>query len=84
MCKKFIFKTLSISHGPVDKAFEGLSTDTGLFVEHDNRSKAPSVNTFSDEVIANINAHIEKLPTVQLHYCRSTFKRRYLEPNLSI
>lgn len=77
-------KTLSISHGPVDKAFEGVDTNTGIFIEHDNRGKAPSVNKSSDEVIAHINSHIEKFPTVESHYCRSTSKRNYLDPNLSI
>jgi hypothetical protein len=41
-------KTLSISHGLVDKAFEELSTDTGLFMEHDKREKTPSVNKTLD------------------------------------
>jgi len=77
-------KTLSISHGPVDKAFEGVDTNTGIFIEHDNRGKAPSVNKSSDEVIAYINSHIEVFPTVESHYCRSTSKRNYLDPNLSI
>ncbi|XP_060858846.1 GATA zinc finger domain-containing protein 4-like [Metopolophium dirhodum] len=67
-----------------NKAFEGLGTDTGLFMDHDKRGKAPSVNKSSDEIIANINSHIEKFPTVESHYCRSTSKRQYLDPNLSI
>jgi len=84
VCKQFFLKTLCISHGPVDKAFEGLGTDTGLFMDHDKRGKAPLVNKSSDEIIANINSHIEKFPTVESHYCRSTSKRQYLDPNLSI
>jgi len=43
-------ETLFISHGPVDKAFEGVDTNTGIFIEHENRGKAPSVNKSSDEV----------------------------------
>lgn len=83
VCKQFFLKTLSISHGPVDKAFEGIDDNTGLLMNINNRGKAPSVNKSSDELIANINAHITKFSTVESHYCRFTTKRQYLESNLS-
>jgi len=67
----FFFKTLSISHGPADKEFEGLGTDTGLFMEHDKRGKGPSVNKSSDEVIAKINSHIAKFLIVESHYSKT-------------
>jgi len=71
VCKHFFFKTLSISHGPADKEFEGLGTDTGLFMEHDKRGKGPSVNKSSDEVIAKINSHIAKFLIVESHYSKT-------------
>lgn len=65
----------------MDKVFEGLDKNTGLFKEHDNRGKVPSANKSSDEVIANINA----ITYSKISHCyRSTTKWKYLEPNISI
>lgn len=77
-------KTLSISHGPVDKAFEGYNEETGIHIHTDTRGKNESVNKKSPEIINSIKNHIENFPTVESHYCRSNTKRKYLDPTLSI
>lgn len=64
----------------MDKVFEWINKDTGLFIEHDNRGEAPSVHKSSDEVIANINAHIAKFPTIEFHCCR--YKAKWINYNI--
>ncbi|KAF0749901.1 Uncharacterized protein FWK35_00022965 [Aphis craccivora] len=84
VCKPFFLKTLSISHGPVDKAFENYNEKTGIHIHTDNRGKKEPVNKKSSETINSIKNHIEKFPIVESHYCRSNTKRQYLDPTLSI
>ncbi|KAL4083932.1 hypothetical protein QTP88_029248 [Uroleucon formosanum] len=84
VCKQFFLKTLAISHGPVDKAFEGLGSENGMFIKNDNRGKTQATNKTPSDVIYEIKSHIEKFPTIESHYCRATTKRKYLDPTLSI
>jgi len=84
VCKQFFLKTLAISHGPVDKAFEGLGSANGMFIKNDNRGKTHATNKTPSDVIYEIKSHIEKFPTIESHYCRATTKRKYLDPTLSI
>ncbi|KAL4127486.1 hypothetical protein QTP88_011653 [Uroleucon formosanum] len=82
VCKQFFLKTLAISHGPVDKAFEGFGN--GIFINNDKGGKIPSKNKTPSDVICEIRSHIEKFPTTESHYCRATTKWKYLDPTLSI
>jgi len=84
VCKQFFLKTLAISRGPVDKAFAGLDSGSGLFFDTDKRGKHSAVNKTSTEVISKIKYHIEQFPTMESHYCRATSKRKYLDSTLSI
>ncbi|KAF0747810.1 Uncharacterized protein FWK35_00027098 [Aphis craccivora] len=84
VCKQFFLKTLEISHGPVDKAFEGVGSENGMFIKNDDRGKTPATNKTPSDVIYEIKSHIEKFPTIESHYCRATTKRKYLDPTLSI
>lgn len=84
VCKQFFLKTLAISHDPVDKAFEGLESENGVFIKDDNRDKTQATNKTSSDVISERKFHIEKFPTIAFHYCRASTKRKYLDPTLLI
>lgn len=75
---------MAISHGPVDKAFEGLESESGMFIKNDNRGKTQATNKYPSDVISKIKSHIEKFPTIESHYCRASTKRKYLDSTLSI
>ncbi|KAL5245855.1 hypothetical protein ACI65C_013263 [Semiaphis heraclei] len=49
VCKQFYLKTLAISHGPVDKAFEGFDSVSGFFSNTDKRGKHSAANKTSTE-----------------------------------
>lgn len=68
VCKQFFLKTLAISHVPVDKAFEGLDSENGVFIKNDNRGKTQATNKTPSDVISEINSRIEKFPIIESHY----------------
>lgn len=50
VCKNYFLKTLSISHGPVEKALSGVN-EMGMFAENDKRGKKEPPNKTDPAVI---------------------------------
>lgn len=82
-CQKFFEKTLCISNGPVNKAFEKLES-CGPFLAGDGRGEFPSANESKVEDILQAKHHIESFSALEPHYCRKTSSKRYLYSKLSI
>lgn len=82
VCQNFFQKTLNISNGPINKAFEG--SDDGVFTAEDKRGKRSPHNKTKQEDVAFVKQHIEMFPTMESHYCRKNTHRRYLDAKLSI
>lgn len=59
VCQSFFLKTLSISNGPLLKAFEHKNKFTNFFDGDDKRGKHQPANKLSAETIAGIVAHLE-------------------------
>lgn len=74
MCLQIIFYTPSISHGLVNKDYEGYNKKTGIHIHADSREKNELVNKKSTEIINSIKNHIKKIPIVESHYCYFNIK----------
>lgn len=83
VCKPFFLKTLSISHGPVENALSNRG-DSGMYQNQDKRGSHTPKNKTPDTVLNAIKEHIESFPVMESHYCRTSTKRKYLDPQLSI
>lgn len=84
VCQKFFEKTLSISNGPVLKAFRDRSTQSGTFSGVDKRGKKSPGNKHDENTMLAVKNHIESFPVMEGHYVRKSSSRQYLDKNLSI
>ncbi|KAK9747514.1 hypothetical protein QE152_g5209 [Popillia japonica] len=82
VCQRFFEKTLNISNGPINKAFEG--GQDGFFSAEDKRGRKTPYNKSKEEDVAFVKQHIEMFPTMESHYCRKNTQRLYLDAKLSI
>nr|CAI5849169.1 unnamed protein product [Callosobruchus analis] len=84
VCQNFFLKTISISNGPLNKAFKNRSKSTGLYSGSDKRGKHVPSKKISQEDKQVITNHIESFPSTESHYCRKSSQRKYLDARLSI
>ena len=56
----------------------------GVFEGPDKRGKHSPSNKTSADSLNFVKSHIEKFPVMELHYCRRSSKRLYLDSKLSI
>ncbi|CAG9769714.1 unnamed protein product [Ceutorhynchus assimilis] len=84
VCQKFFLKTLSISNGPLNKAFQKKNDTTGLYNGDDKRGLHIPSNKTTPEDKQIIKNHIESFPLTESHYCRKSSERKYLDATLSI
>ena len=84
VCKRMFLSTFGISEKAVRVAI-GKVTPEGA-VEGERRGGRMSATTKErDKRIAEaINNHINRFPTVESHYCRSTTSKEYLHPGLNL
>ena len=80
VCRVFFLQTLDLKK---DVVYRLMKDSTDGKVKAGTSSGGPH-NTISPEVIDNIKRHIKSFPVVDSHYCRSTSKRKYLYPGLSV
>lgn len=83
VCELFFRNTLSISNGPINKAFSEVGT-SGSFEGQDRRGKHEPVNKTKEIDVEIVKEHIEAFPKMESHYCRKTSSKMYLDSNLSI
>uniref|UniRef100_A0A6P7GSZ8 Uncharacterized protein LOC114346386 n=1 Tax=Diabrotica virgifera virgifera TaxID=50390 RepID=A0A6P7GSZ8_DIAVI len=81
VCKQFFLATYDISSKKVETALKKL-TPSGI-TEIDHRGHKEPPNKKSEDVKNIIRKHIQELPVVDSHYCRSSSKRKYLPSGLS-
>lgn len=84
VCMSFFMKTLNISNGPINKAFENKNDNSGLYQGDDKRGKHPPANKLPELEKQLIKQHIESFPLTESHYCRKSSGRKYLDATLSI
>lgn len=83
VCKTFFLQTLAISTKVVRTALEKIS-EFGM-LEPEKRGGRVEINQHRDEVIRQlVNAHIDRFPRIESHYCRLYTDREYLSSDLSL
>ena len=84
VCKRMLLSTFGISEKAVRVAI-GKVTPKGA-VEGERRGGRMSATTKerARRIAEAINNHINRFPTVESHYCRSTTSKEYLHPGLNL
>ncbi len=83
VCKAFFLSTLSVSEMMVRTALTKLS-DVGI-VEPEKRGGRVNNNQQRDSIIRQlVDAHIDRFPRIESHYCRQNTEREYLSPDLTL
>lgn len=78
VCKEFFLATLDISPRRIQWFFEK------KFPSFEDKRGKHVKRKVSDEAKVIIKDHINSFPRVESHYCRSSVKRQYLDPCLTI
>ncbi|CAG9768645.1 unnamed protein product [Ceutorhynchus assimilis] len=85
VCKRFFFNTLGIPERTFRTAFSKI-TATGTIEKEmrGGRQRSVAVKNKERENRNEIEAHIDRYPRVESHFCRSSTSRMYLHPDLSL
>lgn len=84
VCKKFFMATLDISSRPLRTVINKTSTTTEASVAGDMRGKHGNHFKVPDAVKDGIRRHIESIPRIESHYCRSNTSREFIDGGKSI
>lgn len=83
VCKKFFVGTLALSEKKLRAAVNKLS-DVGI-VELENRGGRAECNQQRDTIIRQlVDAHIDRFPRIESHYCRQDTDIEYLSSDLTL
>ncbi|GFN96029.1 7-cyano-7-deazaguanine tRNA-ribosyltransferase [Plakobranchus ocellatus] len=83
VCQEFFCGTLEISDQRVKYFHKAKKDSVNGFVKKSRWGKNCK-KVISANAKANVRMHIEQLPRVESHYCRSSSSREYLDADLSI
>ena len=84
LCKAFYVKTLDVSQSRISYVHNMRKSDTGtprvnVKLNNENRKRV-----IPDAQKQSVRDHINSLPTMESHYCRSNSRRKYFESHLNI
>ncbi|CAG9773225.1 unnamed protein product [Ceutorhynchus assimilis] len=82
VCREFFMSTLKVTDSFIRISLQKRSS-TGI-VEKDRRGKHTPANKLTDDCLQIIRDHILTFPAVESHYCRSSSKKKYLDPTLNL
>ncbi|KAG4079311.1 hypothetical protein HA402_008003 [Bradysia odoriphaga] len=83
VCKRFFLGTLAISETVVRTALRKI-TDVGT-IEPEKRGGRVESNQQRDSLISSlVNAHIDRFPRIESHFCRQNTNRDYLSADLTL
>lgn len=78
VCQSFFLKTLSISNGPLIKAFKHKNVYTNFFDGDDKRGKHTPSNKLSNDIVDSVVSHVEQF-TIKNQKCK---KRVITDPSI--
>lgn len=79
VCKQFFMATLSINARIIRTVIKKQTDSVGPIVEPESRGKHQNHQKVSEEIKNGVRAHIEGIPRMESHYCRSGTKKEYIE-----
>ena len=79
VCKKFYETSHAISHSQINTFFKNIGPDGNP----GSRPTSTPANKTADDCRNLVREHINSIPRIESHYCRSTTKREYVEQSLN-
>ncbi|XP_050312713.1 uncharacterized protein LOC126747852 [Anthonomus grandis grandis] len=85
VCKKFFMATLAINNRTIQTVLKKQkSCESGTVIETDKRGRHQNHKKISDEIKTQIRNHINSIPRIDSHYCRSRTTKEYIEGGKSL
>ncbi|CAH2092802.1 unnamed protein product [Euphydryas editha] len=84
VCKSFFKSTLSINDKVINTALKKKDSNLGNVVAADLRGKHGNHLKIPDSIKFDIREHINCIPTIDSHYCRSNTSKRYIDGGRSL
>lgn len=79
ICKQFFMSTLGISSRVIRTVTEKQDSMTKGILKQEMRGKHTNHKSISNDIREDIRAHINSIPRIPSHYCRSQTKKEYIE-----
>lgn len=83
VCKQFFKNTFDLSDRAIRTTFEKTDHSTGV-LSLEMRGKHGKDRKLDKELVKSAKVHIEKIPRIPSHYCRSQSSREYIDGGKSI
>lgn len=83
VCKKFFKNTFDLSDRAIRTTFEKTDKNTGV-LSVEMRGKHGNDRKLDEGLVKSAKSHIEKIPRIPSHYCRSGSSREYIDGGKSI
>lgn len=84
VCKYFFKSTLGITDRPIRTVLEKQTLFTGGMITNDMRGKHGHHCHVDENVKEGIHRHIESIPKIESHYCRSDTSREFIDGGKSV
>lgn len=85
VCKCFFMATLAINHKVITTVLRKQTLcNSGKVMEKDKRGRHGKHKKISEDIKNSIRKHINTIPRIESHYCRSHSSKEYIEGSKSI
>ncbi|XP_072375150.1 uncharacterized protein [Diabrotica undecimpunctata] len=85
VCKYFFLATLSINNRVIQTVLKKQKVcESGKIVETDKRGTHNNHYKVDEEIKSEIRSHINSIPRIDSHYCRSHTSKQYIEGNKTL
>ncbi|GFY17327.1 uncharacterized protein TNCV_1091001 [Trichonephila clavipes] len=83
VCKQFFKKTFDLLDQAICTTFEKTDKSTGV-LSLEMRGKHGNDQKLDQDLVQSVDVHIEKIPRISSHHCRSQSSREYIDGGKSI